>query len=173
METRTPKIVFLAIALVAGIYFWSNYAQLPQVVASHFDAHGHPNGWQTKQMFFAFFLGAVAIAWLVGFVIPSLIARMPAQMINLPNKQYWLAPERKGETLAELQRMFGWFGCALLLVVTTAVNYAIGQNLPPASTGVPVLLVTVLVGFAVFTTAWSLRLIKRFAQVPPHNLSPR
>ena len=171
MDTRPPKFVFLVIALLAGIYFWSNYAQLPQLVASHFDAHGHPNGWQTKPMFFAFFLGSILIAWLVGFLIPSLISRMPADLINLPNKQYWLAPERKADTLAELQRTFGWFGCALLLVVTTAVNYAIAQNLNGPSIGVPVLLVAVLVGFAVFTTVWSIRMVRRFAQVPPHNLS--
>jgi hypothetical protein len=160
-------------AVFAAIYFWSNYAQLPDVIASHFNARGVANGWQPKPVFFAFFVGAIALASLVAFGIPRIISKMPIDLINLPNKGYWLAPERKAETLAFLDRSFAWFGCALLLVVTMAVNYAIGRNLHPEAQLDPPALVYVLGGFFVFTIIWSIRSLTRFSSIPRDNSSPK
>ncbi len=166
-DSRLPKSIFFVLAILAAIYFWPNYAQLPDVVASHFNARGVANGWQSKTMFFGFFVGAVALATFVAFGIPAIISKIPKELINLPNKDYWLAPERRNETLAILSTSFAWFGCGVLLVVTTAVNYAIGRNLhPQAQLDIPVLFY-VLVGFLVFTILWSIRMITRFARVPP------
>jgi hypothetical protein len=172
-DSRLPKSSFAALAILAAIYFWSNYARLPDVVASHFNARGVPNGWQTKSMFFTFFLGAVGIAWLVGFGVPGLISKMPTALINLPHKEYWLAPERRAETLAFLNRSFAWFGCTVLLVVTTAVNYAIGRNLHPEAQLDPPVLVYVLGGFLVFTILWSIRLLTHFAHIPRDGFAPK
>lgn len=147
MDSRLPKVLFVLLAIIATIYFWSNYTQLPDVVASHFNALGVANGWQTKSAFLAFFVGAIALASLVAFGVPGIVSKMPTDLINLPYKEYWLAAERKKETLAFLDRAFASFGCAVLLVVTTAVNYAIGRNLHPEAQLDPPALVYVLGGF--------------------------
>ncbi len=172
-DSRLPKSIFVVLAILAAIYFWSNYAQLPDVVASHFNARGVANGWQTKSAFFAFFVGAVALASLVGFGIPSIISKMPMDLINLPHKEYWLAPERRTATLASLDSSFAWFGCAVLLVITTAVNYAIGRNLHPDAHLDPPVLVYVFGGFFVFTILWSIRLLTHFARIPRDSFAPK
>ncbi|MGC1485109.1 MAG: DUF1648 domain-containing protein [Candidatus Acidiferrum sp.] len=173
MDSRLPKMLFMLLAILAAIYFWSNYAQLPDVVASHFDAHGNPNGWQSKSMFFAFFAGAVGVAWSVGFGVPALLSKMPSAFINLPHKEYWLAPARKAESLALLNRSFAWFGCAVLVVVTTAVNYAIGQNLHPQGLFGSLPLLCVLAGFLVFAIFSSVRILSHFSRVPSDGLAPK
>ena len=94
-------------------------------------------------------------------------------LINLPHKEYWLAPERRAETLAILDRSFAWFGCAVLLVVTTAVNYAIGRNLHPGAQLDPPVLIYVLGGFFVFTILWSIRLLTHFARIPRDGFAPK
>ncbi len=173
MDSRLPKLVFVAIAVVAAIYFWSNYAQLPDVVASHFNARGVANGWQTKSTFLTFFAWAVALASFLAFGVPFLISKMPVELINLPHKEYWLATERRGETMDLLSGSFAWFGCGVLVVVTTAVNYAIGRNLHPEAQLDPPVLVYVLGGFVLFALIGSIRMLTHFARVPHDGFAPK
>jgi uncharacterized membrane protein len=173
LDSRLPKLVFVAIAILAAIYFWSNYAQLPEVVASHFNARGVANGWQTKSTFLTFFAGAVALASFLAFGVPFLISKMPVELINLPHKEYWLAPARLDETMALLAGSFAWFSCGVLLVVTTAVNYAIGRNLHPEAQLDPPMLVYVLAGFVLFALIGSIRMLTHFARIPRDGLAPK
>lgn len=167
MNSRLPKSLFVILVLIGVVYFWSNYAQLPDVVASHFNARGVPNGWQSKTMFLAFFAGAIGLASFVAFGVPGLISKLPVDKVNLPNKRYWLAPERQADTLAFLAGSFAWFGCAVLAVLLTAVNYAIDRNLHPEPQLRTPALVYVLAGFFLFTMIWSFRLLSRFRTTPP------
>jgi uncharacterized membrane protein len=169
MDSRLPKVVFVVIAIIAAIYFWSNYSQLPEIVASHFNARGVANGWQSKSTFLTGLAGVVALAAMLTFGVPVFISKMPAGLINLPHKEYWLALERRDATMAVLGGSFAWFGCGVLVVVTSAVNYAIGQNLHPAQLDIPVFFY-VLAGFFIFTLVWSIRMLTHFARVPPQNV---
>ena len=167
MDSRLPKIVFICIATVAAIYFWSNYSQLPEIVASHFNARGVANGWQTKPIFLTFFAGAIALASFLTFGVPFLVSKMPAELINLPHKEYWLAPERRTETMELLSGSFAWFGCGVLVVVTTAVNYAVGRNLHPEAQQLdPSAIAYVVAGFVVFALGGSIWMLLHFARVP-------
>jgi uncharacterized membrane protein len=170
VDSRLPKLVFVVIAIVATIYFLSNYAQLPEIVASHFNGRGVANGWQTKSSFLTAFAGVVAIAALLTFGVPFLVSKVPVQLINLPHKEYWLAPEHRAETMAILGGSFAWFGCAVLVVVTTAINYAVGRNLHPEAQMNPPALVYVLGGFVVFALVWSIRMLAYFSRVPPQDV---
>ena len=78
MDSRLPKLLFVVLAAYAAIHFSPYYAQLPDVVASHFDGRGTPNGWQTKPLFFGFFVGTLVLTVLIGFVLPRI---MPAVSI--------------------------------------------------------------------------------------------
>jgi uncharacterized membrane protein len=166
MQSRLPKLLFLVLAAYAAIHFSSYYSQLPGVVASHFDARGAANGWQTKSVFLGFFVGAVALASVLAFGVPFIVSRTPAKLINLPNKDYWLAPERRTSTIAFLGRYFAWFGCAALAVVSSSFDYAIRQNLHPVAHLDPPAIVYVLAGFLVFTALWLIRLLTYFTSHP-------
>jgi hypothetical protein len=166
MQSRLPKLLFLVLAAYAAIDFSHYYSQLPDVVASHFDAHSVANGWQTKSVFLGFFVGAVALASVLAFGVPYIISRAPTSLINLPYKDYWLAPERRTSTIAFLGRYFAWFGCAALAVVTSSFDYAIRENLHPVAHLDPPAIVYVLAGFLVFTALWLIRLLTYFTTHP-------
>lgn len=166
MDSRLPKIIFVLLALYAAVHFSAVYPQLPATVASHFDGRGTPNGWQTKQAFFIVFLGVTVLCALIGFGLASLISAMPVRLINLPNKQYWLAPEHREETLEWLKAYFGWFACALYVLMIVVYDYAAQSNLHPDHPPGVARLVYTLVGFLAFVIVWLARIFLRFTHIP-------
>jgi uncharacterized integral membrane protein len=161
-----PKLVFFLLAAYAAIHFSSYCQQLPEVVASHFNGRGAANGWQTKSAFFTALVGVSALAAVVGFGIPSIIAALPPQYINLPNKGYWLAPERAAETMEFLTSHFAWFGCALFLLIILTFDYAVQFNLRPGNPPAPTRLFFALGGFLLFAMVSTARIFKRFGRPP-------
>ena len=170
-ETRLPKLVFAALAIGAAIYFSSCYAQLPDLMASHFNVRGMPNGWQTKSAFFSVLIGVSVLAAVIGFGIPRLITLLPPEYVNLPNKRYWLAPERRVETMDFLTGYFAWFGCALFAVILLTINFALQANLHPERRPDATPMWYVLAGFLAFAIGGTVRILKRFGQPPRDNPS--
>lgn len=169
MNSRLPKLLFVALAAYAAIHFSSYYSELPDVVASHFDARGVANGWQTKSAFFGVFVGVSVLATIIGFGIPLIISAAPTPLINVPNKLYWFSPERREESLQFLSVYFAWFGCAVFLVLILTFDYAIQSNLDPDHPPDVSRLWYILVGFVVFVIVWTIRLFRRFARPPQDN----
>jgi hypothetical protein len=165
-NSRLPKSIFVVLAAAAAIHFSYLYAQLPEVVASHFDAHGRPNGWQSKAIFLTFFVGGIVIASIVGFGVPRLIKSLPLDLISLPNKEYWLSPEHRPGTLAFLNSHLAWLGCMLLFVEIFAFEFSIRANLQPDKRFDSASLGYVLAGMGVFLIVWMARLLARFGKPP-------
>jgi uncharacterized membrane protein len=169
-KSSLPKLVFGLLAVGAAIYFSPYYAQLPEVVASHFNGRGVANGWQTKSAFFTVLVGVSVLAAVIGFGIPRIIAAMPPQLINLPNKRYWLAPEHLAETMQFLNNYFAWFGCAVFVVILVTFDYAIQSNLHPDNRPDISRMWYVLAGFLVFAAVSMARMFIRFGR-PPQDIS--
>jgi uncharacterized membrane protein len=163
---RLPKGLFLLLAVGASLYFSHYYSLLPHVVASHFERHGIVNGWQTKQAFFELFDGMTLLGTFLVFGVPAIIAITPAQLINLPNKGYWLGREQRPASMRFLSTWFAWFGCAVYFVIITAYDFAVQTNLHSPRGANPAPLWYVLAFFAAFTVIWTIRLFARFGRVP-------
>ena len=166
MDSRLPKLIFVFLVLYAVVHFSSVYAQLPGVVASHFNSRGAATAWQTKEAFFGVFVAVSVLAAVIGFGMPRIIAAMPAPLINLPNKRYWLAPEHLAETTEFLNNYFAWFACALYLIMVFAFDYAIQGNLHPENPPDPRRIWYVLAGFATFALLGTIRMLAKFLRPP-------
>ena len=166
MDSRLPKLIFALLALYAAVHFSDLYSQLPNVVASHFNARGAANGWQTKQAFFGVLVIVSAVVAIVGFAVPKMISVLPSQLINLPNKSYWLAPERAAETMEFFQTTLAWFACALFLFNILVFDYAIQINLNPQHPPSSARFWYTLAGFLGFVFVWTVRILAKFLRTP-------
>jgi uncharacterized membrane protein len=165
VNSRLPKALFLLLAFCATIYFSHYYPLLPKVVASHFDKHGFANGWQTKQRFFEVFAAMTLLSTFLVFGIPAIMPLMPKQLINLPNKEYWLGAGRLAASMQFLSAWLAWFGCAVYAVIILAFDFAVQTNLRSPYGPNPRRLWYSLVIFGAFTVVWTVRLVGRFGRV--------
>jgi len=86
------------------------YARLPARVASHFGPSGAPNGWMPRELFVGIYVFVVVLLGAMMLGTAYTLPRTPDNRVNLPHKEYWLAPERRAETYAWLQNFFFWSG---------------------------------------------------------------
>jgi uncharacterized membrane protein len=170
-DTRIPVSLFLLMVLFALLQCAHVYPQLPDVMASHFDAHGTPNGWQPKLAFFILFAVVILVSAIPAFVIPRRLPSISPDKINLPNKSFWLAPERREETWRFFRVQMAWWGCALLFILLYAMFQAINANLPSVDHFNSEGMWYVLGAFLLFTVAWIVHLIRHFSKLPESTFS--
>lgn len=173
MDSRLPKLLFVVLALFAAVYFSSLYAKLPEVVASHFDAYGNPNGWASKQSFLVFFIGVSVIPAVLVFGVPAIIKGIPIDLINLPNKRYWLSPERSAQTLDFLASRFAWFGCAVYGLMLFVFHYAVQFNLHPQDRPDPNAMWMALGAFAGLAAIWTVSFVIHFGRMPDETFGAK
>ncbi|MFZ1699826.1 MAG: DUF1648 domain-containing protein [Pyrinomonadaceae bacterium] len=128
-------LIFGVLVLLFAAQAFYYYPILPAVVSSHFDGVGDPNGWMAKGSFFA--LEFVFLALVIGemTLLPWLVARMPDSLINLPNKTYWLVPERREYAFDVFRSYFQWFSVGLLLMLICVNQLAFLANLKRQALG--------------------------------------
>lgn len=158
---RTSRKVFIALVVVAVIQTIVYYPQLPQRLASHFDAQGRPNGWMSREAFFGIHLGIVALLVVSFLVLPTRLRLFRYRTWSIPNREYWLAPERINETMQRLGEQMlrcGSVSAAFMILVT---QLAVEANLNPP----PLLssaITWLLVGYFVYIGYWLYRLLCSF-----------
>jgi hypothetical protein len=168
MDESTPRpslpVPFLVLlAAAVGFILWSGRS-LPLVVASHFDGAGRTNGHMPKALYLAVMLLITALVPLLVVLIPRRALAGSVEHINVPNRGYWLAPERRADTVRFLSRQMTLFA-ALLIVFLCYVQWLVvrANELTPPSMNSRAF----LIGLAVFlgcTFSWTLRVIRRFAR---------
>jgi len=166
LNTRLSHSIFFTLVALGAVQLFYYGPRIPEILGSHFARGGFVNGWQTKAAFFSTELAMIVLATVVAFGIPSIVAAVPVSLINLPHKEYWLAPERRENTLAYIRVWSAWFGCGLLAFLLFVMELAFRANLhtPPQFNNAA--FVPALLAFVAFDTMLVLCLILHFARTP-------
>ena len=96
--------ISLLIAIAAGLFVWLTGGQMPNEVASHFDASGNADGFVARDSYLILMVTVIAFTTLFVGGIGTFLPSLPDDLINLPNKSYWLAAERKADSLRYVSR---------------------------------------------------------------------
>ncbi|HVA95104.1 MAG TPA: hypothetical protein VNI36_09420 [Candidatus Dormibacteraeota bacterium] len=163
-DTRFPRNLFFAIFTAGILQCVHDLPLLPNRLASHFAASGMANGWMTKSQFFITYIVVILPSIALEFWMPSRITKKSGAGLNLPNKEYWLAPERRTETLAYFKGFFSWYGCAFLLLEVFAMGMALRANFAVPARLPVIPIASAIVAFVVFNIAGVIAMYRRFSK---------
>ena len=155
-------VTLICLNVFAGVFIFYTSQYLPDKVASHFGINGQADGWMTRGGYLLFMISfMVGVSAFVSVVVGILPARFP-HWTNVPHGDYWLAPERREESLRYLSAHGKRLGY-LIVMMMLGMHYTIllaNHTRPPA---LPVSTFTsILIGFALALVWWIVRLYRRF-----------
>ena len=159
------KAFIVVLALCVGFVWWSSGA-LPETVASHFVADGSASGFMPRDRYLAFMLTLVVAVPSLLFIAACLASRLPVRFINVPHRQYWLAPERRAATLGSLQGFGTWAAYATLALLCVAHAFVVrAQRVqPPHLEQAPLLGIVAVYLLALFSGM--VLVLRRFLRAP-------
>jgi len=148
---RAAYLLAFTASLAAAL---SSLFLLPARVAVHFGPGGLPDGWGSSTTHVAFLVGLHLILFGVFFFGHRLVLRIPPRWVNLPHKDYWLAPANRARAAARLRVFLDAFGAALFLFLLAVNLLSIQANLREPIRLDMRLFWPVMLAFAVFTVVW-------------------
>jgi len=164
---RASRTVLLLLAAAGVVQILHYYPLLPERMASHFDGSGRPNGFQSREAFVALSAAMLVMTVVMFGGLGALFRRIPSKWFNLPNRDYWLAPERREETIEHMSSQLEWLGAASLSLYVFVIQMVVETNRtsePRLDSGSMFL---VLGLFFAYTTIWIVRFLLRFRKPRP------
>jgi hypothetical protein len=153
--------LFIALAASGAAFIIATAGDLPAQVASHFGRTDQPNAWTPRDTYVAIMVGAATLLPLFLVTLITWLPRVFPGAVNIPNRDYWLAPERRQHLLSILAD-FGWaFGCLLTLFIV-GVHWVVVAANTSAPTQLPdrpfqALIAAFIAAMCVWTVALCLR----------------
>ena len=148
--------------LIGIVRHVASLSVLPERVAMHFGFNGSPNGSGSLRIHVALMIILQTCMLLLMASLPWIIRKTPREMINIPNRYYWLADERCEETVA---RIGGH--CLVLSLMLQVFFVAHGLCVGVANLSDPVwqprcICLAVIAAFLFGVTMWSAQLCRAF-----------
>lgn len=160
-QKRGLSAVLWCLPFVALAHIAWYYPQLPDRMASHFGPSGEADGWMSKLGFAIAYLSFTAVYTVLFGSMRLLLRKTPTELINLPNREYWLAPERREATILAMSRQLTLFGIAIGAFFIAVMQTIFLTNLG-GSAQLSSLFFVYLVVFLIYTGIWSLQMLKQF-----------
>lgn len=154
---RYTKILLLLIILITLEETVRLWFVTPEQMAAHFNIVGQPDRFVTRTAFFAFQLEMEVISIALAIASPILIILLPAEFINLPNREYWLAPDRRAATVLKMRSFLEVLFSAILLVMLIGFELAVSANLQTPivfNAGLMGLAIAGMVLFSLLSLVW-------------------
>jgi uncharacterized membrane protein len=126
---RLGRIFYMIVILACLLETARLWNITPEQMAAHFNIQGDPDRFVSKAQFFWFEIQTFLTVILVSLPLQLLFLVLLPGLINMPNREYWLAPERRAETLGRLSSFGAVLFGVILLVVQAAFEISVYANL--------------------------------------------
>jgi uncharacterized membrane protein len=168
VEPAGGDLVAIVISIIAAsaAFVLLTGEQLPAVVASHFDGSGAANDTISRDGYLAFMVALVIGLPGAMMLLGRFLGRAGPRLVNLPNRDYWLAEERLAPSMEYLVRHLDRL--AVIMAVFFAVLHAVlleaNRTQPPALP--PETLIPVVAVLVIAIALWTAALYRRFPRPP-------
>ncbi len=157
-------VVLLALtgwALVQNLLYLS---YLPERVAIHFGADGVANNWLDRGTATWLMIAIQGgLPWML--IIVSLSIRyVPATLVNIPHREYWLHPERREATLAYVAGLVSSIAILESVFISLVNHMAFTANINGQTLNTQLLLLALVV-FLIATSVLVIRMYMRFTSI--------
>jgi uncharacterized membrane protein len=102
---------------------------LPERMVIRFDLDGKPNGWMSKDGFAIYYLCLLGFVMGVFVLVGMLMEKLPPRLFNIPHRDYWMAPERRAESLRYLKEFHLWTGAFAGIFIAAMMEMIFKINL--------------------------------------------
>jgi uncharacterized membrane protein len=161
---RTVRTLLLGYILAAAFVLLSG-ALLPDRVASHFDASGAANGFTPRTVYLALMFLVCTLPLGAALAMAASV-RNPKARLNLPHREFWLAPERREEAVWRIRRGMAQFNTRLLVFLCYVQGLVVRANGQQPAHLDSAWMIGGLAVFAVVMLAWLLGFARQFRRVP-------
>lgn len=158
---KNPRFWLILGALACAVHLGANYPALPERVASHFGPNGQADGWMSRSAIAVFQLGLTGFMAVLFLGISKLIQVLPTDIINLPNREYWLAPARRAATIEVLGAEMARFGTVMMMFLLGVQEAMFRANITQTNRLGPLFFIC-LFGFLGYTAIWLFGFYRRF-----------
>ena len=147
-------IVSLATFIVQVAFY---YNDLPDKMATHFDALGNPDGWSDKSEFITLMLVIILMLNVWPIITRKLFNKIPKALFNIPNREYWFTTEKRNKYMHSIvcAMMDGIFGGTNLLFIIL-MRYTYDVNVTGTSGMNMWLGVTVMLPLVLISVFWGI-----------------
>ena len=136
----------------------------PQHVPVHFGVDGASDRWGDASTLLALDVAMVVGGTVLFASVAWLVRVLPDDLVNLPHKEYWLAPERRRDAERKVAVWADTMGTAVNLLMLALTLVSARAATQPQPTG-PTPVFAVLVVAFVAVTAWSV--VRLYPLLPP------
>lgn len=164
--TTLPRVLFVVLLVLGPALMWATSGALPDRVATHFGHDGLANGWMSRDGYRAFMLALGTLVPLFVVVMAGFAPRFAGRALKVPDPGYWLAPERRAETMSRMLSHACWLGSAMLVffagmhLLLVRANATAPPRLPESA------FVAMIVALVIVLLVWIVALRLRFRHTP-------
>ena len=161
---RFGRIFYFVVLFVCIFETARLWMVAPAQMAAHFNIQGNPDRFVVRTQFFWYEIQTMSILILVSVAVQVLLLVVPARLINIPNREYWLVPKRQGDAVGRISSFVAMLFSVILLTMQAVFEISVFANLQTpiffnAQLMIPVLIIAfLLIGLMSFQLTISFRI---------------
>ncbi len=166
---KQGRLLLLGVIALMGVVLVWQWVSLPERVPVKMGFGGVVERWGSKTEHLLTMTGATVLIGALFLLMTPLLLKLPAAMVNIPHREYWLVPQRRPELARRIGDEMNVIGAATLLLVLAAglqTGYAATRGHGFAYDWV------VLAVYLAFTIGWAIRLATSSRYRPPPGWRP-
>ena len=126
---RFGRVFYAVVLFVCVFEFWRLWNISPPEMAAHFNLQGNPDRIVPRAEFFSFQIKTLLIMIVISLVMQFIFMVLPERLMHMPNREYWLAPARRDDTLDRMSSFAAMMFGVILLAVQAAFELSVYANL--------------------------------------------